>query len=253
MAVSQVPVEKQAHDYTALLRSDSEWQIGTIKLADGTNWEYREPAANLSVTHDILKLRVMPFTRYHDTFQVLDNSKHLFFSKEVYPTSTNQSTVYEFEMSAEGIRTRRNDIYDGFAAFHLLAAESGVAADFFASDDTIALAYSRPGGRVSGPESSGERRYVVLFKQIDTQTLPGQLHNYRIVYTPSKSCLTWVVDDKEVASEDNVPASILGFRIGLGLMTAKNIVDGHSTSIHGQGMMGSWSPIRIGYVTEARS
>ena len=48
-----------------------------------------------------------------------------------------------------------------------------------------------------------------------------------------------------VNEETGVPVKMDGFVCALGLMTEKDIRDGKSTSLHGQGIVGEWSPLTI--------
>ncbi len=237
-------------DYSAILRQDSPWRQGVIKLSDGSHWVCAEPGAQITVRRGDLRIQVTPFTKHHDANQTFDNSKHLYFSKDVYPTADEQETQFELSMSARGVRTNEGDIYDGFIAFHLLDAEFGIAADFFAGNDSLAMAYSLPQESPADRRALRDRRYMAIFKKFEIPTSPGQLHRYKIVYNRGLGRFSWIVDGKKVAEERNVPAKVSSFRIGLGIMTAKNITDGKSISVHGQGMIGRWSPVQYSSVPE---
>ncbi len=152
-------------------------------------------------------------------------------------------------MSAEGVNTNEGEIYDGFVAFHLLDAESGIAADFFAANDSVAIAYSRPKSVDPKNLTSRERKYLAVFREVGVKTSSGELHDYKITYNPVQARIIWSLDGEIVAEEKNVPARVRSFRLGLGVMTAKTITDGKSVSNHGQGIVGQWSPVRI---TDAR-
>jgi len=232
-------------DYSAILRQDSLWQPGTIKLADDSTWTYQEPDAKVTVRRERLRIRVIPFTRHHDIVQTLDNSKHLYFSRSTYPESIEDETEYAVSMSARGVQTNEGEIYDGFVAFHLLDAESGIAADFFASNNSIAIAYSRPKVTDTKIRASKERKYLAVFKEVDVKTSSGELHDYRIIYNPEQDRISWSLDGEMVSEEKNVPSRVKSFRLGLGVMTAKTITNGKSISNHGQGIIGQWSPVRI--------
>jgi uncharacterized protein DUF6081 len=232
-------------DYAAILRHDSLWQPGSIKLADKTTWTYLEPNAHVGVKCKKLSIQVTPFTRRHDAIQTLDNSKHLYFSTKNYPEEIRGEVEYEVAMSARGIHTNEGEIYDGFAAFHLLDTDSGIAADFFAGNDSLAIAYSRPKATEVKARSAKDRKYLAVFKEIDVRTTTGQMHSYLIVYNPEQGRLSWKVDGELVAEEKNVPSRVKSFKLGLGVMTAKTITEGRSVSNHGQGLIGHWSPIGI--------
>ncbi len=214
-------------------------------MANDSTWTYQEPDAKVRVRRECLRIRVTPFTRHHDVVQTLDNSKHLYFSRSAYPEVIKGETEYEVSMSAQGVNTNIGEIYDGFVAFHLLDAESGIAADFFAANDNVAIAYSRP--KIIDPKNgpSKERKYLAIFKEVEVKTSPGELHHYKITYYPEQDRISWSLDGEIVAEEKNIPARVKSFRLGLGVMTAKTITDGKSVSNHGQGIIGDWSPVRI--------
>jgi hypothetical protein len=72
-----------------------------------------------------------------------------------------------------------------------------------------------------------------------------QPHRYRITYSKSTDTLSWYVDDELVNREVDVPVKMDGFLCALGLMTEKDIRDGKSTSLHGQGIIAEWTPLVI--------
>ena len=232
-------------DYATILRQDSLWLPGAIKLADKTTWTYLEPDARVTVKSGHLSIQVTPFTRRHDSIQTLDNSKHLYFSAGNYPAEIQDEVEYEVSMSAQGINMRGGEIYDGFAAFHLLDTDSGVAADFFAGNDSVAIAYSRPKVVENIGRTPKERKYLAVFNEVSIKTVAGQLHDYQITYNPEERRLSWRVDGELVSEEKNVPLRVKSFKLGLGVMTAKTITGGRSVSNHGQGMIGNWSPIIV--------
>ena len=45
--------------------------------------------------------------------------------------------------------------------------------------------------------------------------------------------------------ETNVPFAMDSFLVALGIMTERDIVDGQSVSLHGQGVTAEWSPVTI--------
>lgn len=232
-------------DFATILRTNTKWQVGRVKLRDGSYWEYREPSAVLDVRRGNLRVCVNPFTRFHDTIQTLDNAKHLYFSQEDVTVPQDCEATFELSMAAKGIRTDSGDIYDGFVTFHLLEVRAGIASDFFAGDKTIAVAYSYPRPPQANQGSRGGLKYLAQFHEASIPTAPGQIHRYAITYNRNANELVWKVDDEVVRKESSVPSKMQTFKLGLGLMTAKNISQGGSISVHGQGVLGEWSPIRI--------
>jgi hypothetical protein len=53
------------------------------------------------------------------------------------------------------------------------------------------------------------------------------------------------VDGQSVVTYTAVPSKLQSFLIALGLMTEKNIQQGKSVSLHGQGLTGEWGPFTI--------
>ena len=113
------------------------------------------------------------------------------------------------------------------------------------SNDQTATVYGRlPFPGVPEPRT-GDQRYFCLFKELDVATEPGQWHDYRITYDQGASTVRWWVDDELVNEERNVPDTIRGFTLAVGLMTEKDFRNGKSVSLHGQGVIGEWSESRI--------
>lgn len=228
-----------------ILKDESPWVIGGFALPDGTRWDYREPGAIVIAQAGRLRVRVPRLTRTNDRVQVLDNAKHMYFSRERVNTAPDGETSFDIRIAAQGYHTAPADLYDGFVSWNLLDFETGFALDFFVSNDTIATVYARlPFPGVPEP-SAGDPRYFAIFKELDIPTRPGQAHDYRIVYDRTGDEVRWYVDEEEVNRERRVPAKIAGFTVALGLMTEKEIGPEGSTSLHGQGLMGEWSPVRI--------
>ena len=231
--------------YSEILKDESPWVIGGFALPDGSRWEYREPGAAVLAQAGRLRVTVPRLTRTHDRVQVLDNAKHMYFSRERVPVPPEGEITFDIMMRAHGYHTAPGDLYDGFVSWNLLDFETGFAIDFFVSNDTIATVYARlPFPGVPEPRT-GDTRYFAIFKELDVPTAPGQPHDYRIVYHRDQDELRWYVDGDEVNRQARVPDKIDGFTVALGLMTEKDIGPQGSTSLHGQGLMGEWSAVRV--------
>ncbi len=79
----------------------------------------------------------------------------------------------------------------------------------------------------------------------ETPTAQGQPHAYRITYDQGADTVEFEADGKVVDRYDHVPDKITGFIAALGLMSEIDQVDGKSVSVHGQGVIGRWSPMRV--------
>lgn len=184
---------------------------------------------------------VRRFTRSHDRIQIFDNAKHVMFSTGSFEVGAG--IRISWEMGAEGLGCADRDLYDGFASFLCLDLSTGTAIDVFCRDDLCAAVFARlpfPGVKLPDLEPM---KYWALF---DERSLPRPgIHTYSIAIDPTRSTITWTVDDDEMRRQ-NMPDYSLGpLMFGLGLMTEKDIGAEGSTSCHGQGVRGEWGPITI--------
>jgi hypothetical protein len=228
-----------------ILKPESEWVTAGFALPDGSFWAYREPGATVVAQRHRLRVTVAPLTRSNDRVQILDNAKHMYFSRERVSVPEGGALTVDVRIAARGHGTAANDLYDGFISYNLLDFETGFAIDFFISNDVIATVYARlPFPGVPAPET-GDTRYFAVFKELDVATAPGQPHDYRITYDQGADAVRFWVDGVLVNEERNIPDKIRGFTLAMGLMTEKDIQDGRSVSLHGQGLTGEWSETRI--------
>ena len=226
-------------DFADILKPDAKWMIGGFP-----GWEFREPDAVVVVQNGKLRVAAVPLTRGNGAVQILDNAKHMYFSKERFVVPPDGCISVETTIRAQKINGVPNDFYDGFVSLNLLDFSTGVAIDFFVSNECAATVYARlpfPGS--PAPDDNGQK-YFALFKE---QPLPKggqQEHRYKITYDQGAAELSFYVEDELVNREVNVPR-VESFIAALGLMTEKDIVDGKSASCHGQGLVGEWTPLVI--------
>jgi hypothetical protein len=217
-------------------------------LPDGTFWRYREPNAVIVVEGERMRVTAK-LSRWHDKVQILDNAKNMFFSTRRFEIPEKGQISFEWDMKALCSGTKSHDLYDGFVSVNLLDLSTGVALDFFASNDIIASLYGLlPFPGVPEPadsENAVKPKYFSDFMELPLSTTPGQQHRYRICYHRGKDEVYFFVDGQEVAMYAEVPIKINGLIIALGLMTEKLIEQGKSVSVHGQVLSGIWSTFTI--------
>ena len=226
-------------DFADLLKPDAKWVIGGFP-----GWEFREPDAVPVVQNGRLRVAAVPLTRNNAMVQILDNAKHMYFSKELFRVPDGGEISVELEIRAQKLNGVPNDFYDGFVSVNLLDFSTGIAADFFVSNECYATVYARlpfPGTTV--PDTGGQK-YFGLFKEQPLPRGERQPHRYTITYDQGAAELLFYVEGDLVNREVEVPR-FESFLIALGLMTEKDITDGKSVSCHGQGLIGEWSPITI--------
>ncbi|MDP9237866.1 MAG: DUF6081 family protein [Chloroflexota bacterium] len=226
-------------DYADILKPDSKWVIGGFP-----GWEFREPDAVVVVQNGIMRVSVMPLTRGNGAVQILDNAKHMYFSKETFAVPEGGEISVELDIRAQKINGVPDDFYDGFVSLNLLDFSIGLAVDFFVSNECYATVYARlpfPGTSVADGEG---QKYFALFKEQPLPKGEQQRHRYKITYDQGAAELRFYVEGQLVNREVNVP-KMGSFIAALGVMTENDIADGKSVSCHGQGMIAEWSPLTI--------
>ncbi len=238
--------ELVAGDYHRILEPDSQWELGGFALPDGSTWQYKEPSAVVLVRNGVLQVAAVPYTRGNDRVQILDNAKHMYFSKQRFEVPAGGRITFEIEIAARTVGTQPGNLYDGYVSWNLLDLTTGWALDFFTGGDTIATVYGRlpfPGAAV--PDTGNARAFCMFNELKNLPTKQGQKHAYRITYDQGTDSVEFGADGKVVDRYENVPDKIAGFTAALGLMSEIDIVEGKSVSCHGQGVVGQWGPMRV--------
>ncbi len=233
-------------DFNRILETDSAWVPGSFALPDGSTWQYREPGAVVLVRNGWLQVAAVPYTRKNDHVQILDNAKHMYFSRERFQVPPGGRITFEIQVAARTIGTQPGNLYDGYVSWNLLDLTTGWALDFFTGGDTVATVHGRlpfPGAAI--PETGEARAFCIFNELADLTTAQGQVHAYRITYDQGADTVEFEADGKVVDRYERVPDKITGFTAALGLMSEIDIVDGKSVSCHGQGVIGRWSPMRV--------
>jgi hypothetical protein len=233
-------------DFHRLHQDDSPWALGGFALPDGSFWQYREPAGVVLVRNGWLQVGAVPYTRANDHVQILDNAKHMYFSKERFVVPDGGRIVFEIGVAARTVGATKGNLYDGYVSWNLLDFQTGWALDFFTGGDAVATVYGRlPFPGVSIPETGEARAFCFFHELPDLPSGQGQEHAYRITYDQGADTVEFEADGRLVDRYENVPDKLTGFTAALGLMSEIDIVDGKSVSCHGQGVIGRWSPMRV--------
>ena len=230
-------------DYHRLHDADGPWVQGGFQLADGTFWEYREPEATYIVRNYRLRMRVYQVTRRHDHVQILDNAKHMLFSRRRFEVPENGRISFKFGVAAQIYNADDDDLYDGFVSVNLLDFSTGAALDFFTANKYYATVY----GRVPFPGvvKPADENWFCFFTERPNDKKPGELNQYEIVYDRGQDLVIFRKEGVEVERRENVPFKMNGFIIALGLMTEKDLQPQGSVSCHGQGIAGEWTPFEV--------
>ena len=238
--------ETVAGNFHRLFEPDAQWVLGGFALPGGETWQYKEPNAVVLVRNGWLQVSAMPYTRANDRVQILDNAKHMYFSKERFEVPPGGRITFEIQVAARTIATQPGNLYDGYVSWNLLDLATGWALDFFTGGDTVATVYGRlpfPGAAI--PETGEAKAFCMFHELPDVPTAQGQVHAYRITYDQAADTVEFEADGLVVDRYDRVPDKITGFTAALGLMSEIDIVAGKSVSCHGQGVIGRWSAMRV--------
>ncbi|MQR96340.1 DUF6081 family protein [Fictibacillus phosphorivorans] len=233
-------------NFHSILTESETWKIGGFPLPDGSFHEFREPEAVVIVRNDELYVRVNPFTKSHPSVQFLDNAKHMYYSNDPIKVPQDGTVSFQWKMRSRPIGTNANDLYDGFVSVNLLDFTTGAALDFFAGNDQYASVYAvLPFPGVSVPETD-KTRYFCIFKE-EQEFNQREWNEFEITYNRSADEVKFLVNGNIVRTEKDVPIKFNEFTVALGLMTEKDLSPKGSTSLHGQGIIGEWSPMKVSF------
>ncbi|NMO95761.1 DUF6081 family protein [Paenibacillus lemnae] len=235
--------ERIVGDFHTILSEGEVWKMGGFPLPDGSFWEYREPDAVVIVRNGMLYVRA-PLSRQHNQVQILDNAKHMYYSVEDVKVPEAGEVSFELQIRARSQGTVPGDLYDGYVSLNLLDFSTGAALDFFASNDKYASVYAvLPFPGVEVPPSD-KTRYFCIFKE-DTNFKPREFNTYKITYNRAQDEVIFYVNGEEVRRQQQVPVKFNQFTIALGIMTEKDLTPEGSVSVHGQTVIGEWSPVKV--------
>lgn len=230
-------------DFHTILDEGAVWKIGGFPLQDGSFWQYREPNAVVIVRNGILYVRA-PLSRSHDQVQILDNAKHMYYSAEPVKLPESGEISFELRIRARSTGTAPNDLYDGYVSLNLLDFTTGAAIDFFVGNDTYATVYAvLPFPGVTVPDTE-KTKYFCIFRE-SQEFAAREFNTYKITYNRAQDELVFYVNGQEVRRERGVPVKFNQFTVALGIMTEKDLTAEGSVSVHGQTVIGEWSPITI--------
>jgi hypothetical protein len=234
-------------NFASVITGEGEWVPAGFPLEDGSFWRYQEPGAVVIIQDGFLRVGAVPYTRHHDSEQILDNAKHMYFSTRTFATPPSGTISFSFDLAATIVSGKPGDLYDGFVSFNVLDFSTGAALDFFVGNDVVATVYGKlPFPGVPDSEPSHGPKYFCLFEEMRGSTQMGQLHRYEIAYDSTADRITFLMDGTEVRRYLNVPFKLGPCTLAMGLMSEKDIEPGRgSVSCHGQGAIGKWGNIKI--------
>lgn len=234
-------------NFASIVTGEGDWLPAGFPQSDGSFWQYQEPGAVVIIQDGFLRVAAVPYTRGHNSQQILDNAKHMYFSARQFAPPPGGSITFAIDFGATIVGGAPGDLYDGFVSFNVLDFSTGAALDFFVGNDTIATVYGKlPFPGVPDVAPAHGPRYFCLFEEMKEATSPGRTRHFEITYDGSADRVTFSIDASEVRRYQNVPFKLGPCTLALGLMTEKDIDPARgSVSCHGQGAIGKWGKIRI--------
>lgn len=215
------------------------WAPLVTPTPDGGEWAYQEPDAITTVAGGVARIEVPRFTRSHDTLQSPDNAKHLVMSTRGLPVPAGGTVTFSVEMAARKLNGDDTDYRGGFATFNVFDMQTLMVFDIVSTGDRIHVIYERMGapGVAEGEEVF---TYVVDAPLAGVPTSPDRFHRCAITLDADTASARFTIDNVLVYSIPRVAVMPRRLNLGMGLMTLCPLADGGSTSLRGQGMIGSW-------------
>jgi hypothetical protein len=234
-------------NFSSVITGEGEWIPAGFPLEDGGFWQYQEPGAVVIIQDGFLRVAAVPYTRHHDSVQILDNAKHMYFSTRTFAPPPGGTISFSFDLAATIVSGKPGDLYDGFVSFNVLDFSTGAALDFFVGNDVVATVYGKlPFPGVPDAQPAHGPKYFCLFEETRGTIQMGQLHHYEIAYDAAADKVTFLMDGAEVRHYLNVPFKLGPCTLAMGLMSEKDLQPGKgSISCHGQGAIGKWGNIKI--------
>ncbi|WP_009478479.1 DUF6081 family protein [Rhodococcus sp. JVH1] len=205
-----------------------------------------EPNAQVAVGNGAYSVRIERFENEHGV-QIIDNPKHLVYSKTTFPLPDHGVASFSVKMAAQGIGTAPFDYRDGFAAFNVLDLVNGWVFDLAASSEHIFAIHER----LHLPGVHNPFTHCVEAPLSGLDSTPGREHTYTISLDTAAGAVTWEVDGRTVY---HLPGAILPsqVQVGFGIFTLHPVVNERSVSLHGQGFDVTWRDLRIDMTGTAR-
>jgi hypothetical protein len=218
----------------------SKWTYLETPVPDGPAWRAAEPDARMTCSGGTFSVHVEQFKRANDVVQIVDNPKHLLISTESFRIPRAGIATFSVEMAATILNGNTDDYRDGFAAFNVLDFSKAYVFDV-ASNGKHLWAIRE----VLPLESAIDDPFTYMIENpYGASASPGHPHACQVSFNTIDHTVTWSADGEPItrATIAIMPESV---QLGLGLFTLRQIADGQSRSLHGQGISASWSDVRV--------
>jgi uncharacterized protein DUF6081 len=219
------------------------WSPARLPLPTGGEHLALDPNAEVAVGEGGVRVTIPRFSLSDDRFQSGDSPKYLAFSTREFEVPPDRPATFAVDLAVKNIGGEPEDFRRGMAAFHVfdLAVTQRVFAVCGTSTRVLAL-HEQLG---LGGGGAGEPFYHVVespYEDFDDDFI--RLRACEVTLDRSRSTAAWRVDGHRVyeAHGTVIPEHA---RIGFGIWTMLAIRDGHSRSLHGQGLDARWRGFRI--------
>lgn len=228
-------VKEILDDFTGPALDMQRWQFLRYPLADGGTWVCAEPAAETTVGDGEVRIRVPRFTNAHDHHQNIDNCKHLLLAARALTLPDSGRVTFSTTLSARSLNATPQCYRDGFVSFNVLDFTTGMVFDLCATSDQVIAIYERlPLPGVGRPFT-----YIIDAPLSGVSVAPGRAYACAITFDVDRRAAEWRVDGALVFEAAQVPVP-QAVTLGFGFISLHPLADGRSTSLHGQGLEGSW-------------
>jgi hypothetical protein len=239
-------------DFRSPTLDPSKWATSRLPLGENRFWDYYDPNTRVTTGDGRCEVTVNPFSRTSNQLQIMDNPKTLFGSPTPFTVRENETITVAAKVGAIAHGVDLDDIWDGFVTFNLFDFESGVVLDFLLNGKLVFALFER----LYMPGITDEKTAFTREANLPLFSEPGKMHECVMTYDRRSDTAEWSIDGQLMFRAPNLPVKVNQFILGMGLMTIKPISSPfpyyfpRSTSLHGQGMTGIWSDIRVGKKSE---
>jgi hypothetical protein len=198
-----------------------------------------EEAATTTVSDGTLTIDIPEFTNADSESQMLDNTKHVFFSARPFELAPGSVARFATELAVEQVGDGSHDYRMGFASFNVadVSGDSHMVFDLIGTRDNVLAEHEVL------PFPGEENPFTRVVDSPFFNSSEGQFRRYCIELDKKGGRVTWLVDDEvlhEAAGLERLPDSV---HIGFGFFTLVPVAAGQG-SCHGQGGRASWRNFR---------
>jgi hypothetical protein len=196
--------------------------------------------ARIAVGNGEIEVAVVPFSKSHPRFQVVDNQKFLYLAKHRYPLQPGKTVHFDVEMAAEVVDSEPREFFNAYVTFSVDDLDRGLVFNIAANGKQVRALYEDLPGFGRTPFC-----YFIEHPNVAPLPVPGEYMRCRISFGPGAEQVRYFVDGSLLFEVMALPAPVQELQIGMGIFSDIPLGRDGSRSNRGQGAIGKWRRFRV--------